>query len=200
MRSLEMLLTIAPSIFKNPTRPNSDLLLNRVCQLLSLVLSRITVPPGCFQFAIDMCLPDLTAVTHFAIITSAIGILLSLLSDELDPRATTSVTHVPRIAKILLTDPSFHIASLNFAIGDIQSPSTSPSSIQPTPMGNFDPLTRAHIDPLTNEVRVNCGREVKPDQPIIQFNLIDCKQNKTLASFNILARLIIISIFRHKPR
>lgn len=175
MRSLEMLLTIAPEIFKDPNRPNTDLLLNRVCQLISQVLTRMTVPPGCFQYVIDLCLPDLTAVTHFAIITAAIGILLSLLADELTLTSIkTNITHVPRISKILLTDPSFQIASLEFALGDAKT-TVHKSHGTATPKGNFDPQMRGHIDPLTNEVRVSSGRELKPDQPIIQFNLIDCK-------------------------
>lgn len=200
MRSLEMLLCIAPAIFKDTTRPNSDLLLNRVSQLICQVLARVTVPPGCFQFVVDMCLPDLTAVTHFAIISAAIGILLSLLSEELVTAVSGfNQTTVPRICKILLTDPSFHIGHLEFALGEIRTPvriakvgesvtsvdggivgvgGGQPPQQQRPQMGNFDPQTRAHIDPLTNEVRVNNGREVKPDQPIIQFNLIDCKYIK----------------------
>lgn len=170
MRSLEMLLTIAPDIFKEPDRPNSDLLLNRVCQLIGQVLSRVTVPPGCFQFVIDLCLPDLTGITHFAIITATLGILLSLLKDELN--VNDKLVHVPRIMKILLTDPSFQIASLEFALGETKTPIPVPETV---PKGNFDPQMRGHIDPLTNEVRICTGREFKPDQPIIQFNLIDCK-------------------------
>lgn len=84
MRSLEMLLVIASPIFVDATRTNSDLLLKRVCELIGQVLSRVTLPPGCFQFVVDMCLPDLSSVTHFSIISAAIGILLALLKGELN--------------------------------------------------------------------------------------------------------------------
>lgn len=84
MRCLEMIITVAPDIFNDPSRPNSDLILNRVCQLISQVLSRVTVPPGCFQFVVDMCSADLNAVTHFPIITAALGILLALFRHEMD--------------------------------------------------------------------------------------------------------------------
>lgn len=84
MRCLEMIITVAPEIFQEATRSNSDLILNRVCQLISQVLSRVTVPPGCFQFIVDMCSSDLNSVTHFPIITAALGILLALLRSELD--------------------------------------------------------------------------------------------------------------------
>lgn len=91
MRSLEMLLIIAPAIFIDPARTNSDLLLKRVCELIGQVLSRVTVPPGCFQFVIDLCLPDLSSVTHFSIISATIGILLALLKDELKVNANVCV-------------------------------------------------------------------------------------------------------------
>lgn len=84
MRCLEMIISVAPDIFYDQCRPNSDLVLNRVCQLISQVLSRVTVPPGCFQFVVDMCSADLNAVTHFPIITSALGILLALFKEEID--------------------------------------------------------------------------------------------------------------------
>lgn len=84
MRSLEMIITIAPFIYQDTSRSNSDLILNRICQLISQVLSRVTVPPGCFQFVIDLCLPDLSSITHYSIITSALGILIALLKDELE--------------------------------------------------------------------------------------------------------------------
>lgn len=84
MRCLEMIISVAPLIFHDPCRPNSDLVLNRVCQLISQVLSRVTVPPGCFQFVVDMCSADLNAVTHFPIISAALGILLALFKEDLD--------------------------------------------------------------------------------------------------------------------
>lgn len=230
MRSLEMLITIAPQMCKNPDRPNGDLLLNRICQLVSQVLARVTVPPGVFQLVVDLCLPDLTAVTHFTIITAAIGILLALLSDELNadaqhagqkliarrrssnksssatsqkspstpttPSSLESIVGVSRVARILLTDPSFQIGHLEFALGiqqqqqqqiddaeqaattvaaDAGGTTKSPRVQRPIPKGNFDPQQRAHIDPLTNEVRVHNQRSRRSDNPIVKFNLMDCK-------------------------
>lgn len=84
MRALEMIVTISPFVFKDSLRSNSDNLLGRICQLVIQVLSRVTVPPSCFQFVIDLCLPDLTGVTHFAILTASIGIILALMQDEMD--------------------------------------------------------------------------------------------------------------------
>lgn len=176
LRSLEMLLTIVPSIFKDLDRANSDLLLNRVCQLISQVLARVTVPPGVFQFVVDLCLPDLSTMTHFTIVSAAIGILIALLSDEMSPSqwdSTEALMKVPRITRILLSDPSFQVDHLQFTIGETVEPSSE--TTKPTLKGNFDPQTRVDIDPLTNEVRVTSSKLRKPENPIIQFNLQDCK-------------------------
>lgn len=169
MRALEMLLSVAPAIFTDSNRPNSDTLLNRVCQLISQVLSRVTIPPGCFQYVIDMCLPDLSTVTHFSIISAAIGVLLALLNDEINDDDVP--VQIPKISKILLTDPSFQIACLEFSIGEVRTPIQIQQEI---PRGNFDAQCRGHIDPLTNEIRFPAGRQTN-DPPIIKFSLGDCK-------------------------
>lgn len=170
MRSLEMIITVAPEIFKDSIHANSELLTIRVCQIINQLLSRVTVPPGSFQYVIDLCLPDLSAVTHFAIITAALGILLALLSDELTPDDETM--RLPPISKIVLTDESFQIASLEFALGTIRTPIQRSDKI---PRGNFDPKTRDNIDPLTNEVKLKTAQKSGFDVPIITFNLNNCE-------------------------
>ncbi|XP_053673835.1 E3 ubiquitin-protein ligase RNF123 [Anopheles nili] len=181
MRALEMIVTITPSLLQDASRPNSEIILSRICQLAIQVLSRVTVPPGCFQHVMDLCLPDLSNVTHFAIISAAIGMLLALMRHELGS-STECITKIPRISKYLLTDTSFHIASLEYALGEVKTPITNSSG--EAPRGNFDPMMRAHIDPLTNEVRVpspfrraggvSVGvKEIIPDPPIIKFNMAD---------------------------
>lgn len=169
MRTLEMMISIAPAVFIDASRPNSITLLNRVCQLISQVLSRVTIPPGCFQYVIDMCLPELNSVTHFAIISAAIGILLALLKDEI--RDDEGYINMTKVAKILLTDPSFHVACLEYTVGDVKTPIQLQQEI---PRGNFDAQSRRHIDPLTNEVRFNSNRP-RCEQPVIKFSFSDCK-------------------------
>lgn len=111
-------------------------------------------------------------MTHFSIITAALGILLALLSDELKPDDQT--IRVPPIAKIVLNDESFQIASLEFALGTIRTPIQRADKI---PRGNFDPKTRDNIDPLTNELKsVSAPKAaVNTNVPIIKFNLNDCE-------------------------
>ncbi|XP_011189510.2 E3 ubiquitin-protein ligase RNF123 [Zeugodacus cucurbitae] len=189
MRCLEMIITVAPEIFQEPSRSNSDLILNRVCQLISQVLSRVTVPPGCFQFIVDMCSSDLNSVTHFPIISAALGILLALLRSELE--LDRNPQKVTRITRALLTDPSFQFANLEFALGEIKTPILQQTEI---PRGNFDPQTRAHIDPLTNDVRVpvpsTSSKRIRADPPIIKFALSDYPTHVTTAEIEEVRRLI----------
>lgn len=176
LRALEMIVTIAPEIFKDPSRRNSDNMLARVCQLIIQVLSRVTVPPSCFQFVIDLCLPDLTGVTHFAILTAAIGILLGLMNDEMNFDGT--LAKLPKVSRNILTDSSFQIACLEFALGEIKSAIHMPVD---QPRGNFDPNLTRFVDPLTNEIRRTPShrllneRTMKHDPPILKFRLSDCK-------------------------
>jgi len=100
-----MVITAAPEVVTDESRPNSDLLLNRICQLISQVLSRVTVPPGCFQFVVDMCSADLNAVTHYPIVTAALGILLALMQEEMESDMRPQI--VTRVSRAFLTDPSF---------------------------------------------------------------------------------------------
>lgn len=170
MRSLEMIITVAPDIFKDTAHPNSELLTIRVVQIINQLLSRVTVPPGSFQYVVDLCLPDLSAVTHFSIITAALGILLALLSDELMPDDDN--IRVPPISKIVLNDESFQIASLEYALGTVRTPIQRTDKI---PRGNFDPKTRDNIDPLTNEVKLTTNVKSGFEVPIIKFDLNDCE-------------------------
>lgn len=160
MRSLEMILTISPEVVQDTTRPNSDLLLGRIVQLASQVLSRITIPPGCFQHVIDLCLPDLSSVSHFSIITASLGILLALMKDEIIDEEF--INKIPRVSKFLLTEPSFQIGSLEFALGEVKTPLQIQN--QDSPLGNLD-----QKDALLP------NRLIKPEPPVLPFSLYDCK-------------------------
>lgn len=82
---------------------------------------------------------------------------------------------ISRVTRALLTDPSFQIANIEFALGEVKTPVITQSEI---PRGNFDPKMRAHIDPLTNDVRVtqpSTSKRIRADPPILKFSLHDCK-------------------------
>lgn len=167
MRALEMLISVAPSLFIDASGPNSTTLLSRVCQLVSQVLSRVTIPPGCFQFVVDLCLPEMNHVTHFGIISAALGILIALLKSELGEE-NEDMINMSKVTKILLTDPSFQIACLEFAVGDVKTPIQQQQNI---PRGNFDAQNCAHIDPQNRRGNIR----IRTEQPIIKFSLSDCK-------------------------
>nr|CAD7194583.1 unnamed protein product [Timema douglasi] len=119
LRVLEMISSIAGEIFKDPLRVSSELLLSRLCQLMCQVLNRVSSQAGCFQHVVQLEIPDLETVDHFPILTAVVGILLALLKEELDQFSDENL-EVPKIAKALLTEPSFQISSLRFLMGDIQ--------------------------------------------------------------------------------
>lgn len=157
MRSLEMVLTIVPEV----VLAHNDVLLGRIVQLVSQVLSRVTMPPGCFQYVIDLCLPDLSSVSHFSIITAALGILLALVRDELLTE-DDFISRIPRVTKLLLTEPSFQIANIEYTLGDAKTPSLSllPNA-ESGPRGNLEARPES--------------RMLKPDPPMLPFSLRDCE-------------------------
>ena len=165
MRALEMIISITPNIFDDG-RPNSDIILGRICQLVIQVMSRVSVPPSCFQHVIDLCLPDLGNITHFAIISASVGILLALMKNELDDDCEENITKIPKISRYLLTDTSFQIANLEYALGEVKTPLNIVK--KDIPRGNFDPKIPSPYKSL-------CGKEIVPEIPIIKFSMTDCK-------------------------
>ncbi|PSN30203.1 hypothetical protein C0J52_21037 [Blattella germanica] len=119
LRVLEMVASIAPEIFTDTTRSSSELLLGRLCQLLCQVLNRVSSQAGCFQYVVTLEIPDLETVDHFPILAAVVGILLALLQEELVEH-DVNISKVPKVARALLTEPSFQLDSLHFVLGDIQ--------------------------------------------------------------------------------
>lgn len=119
LRVLEMVASIAPEIFTNSSRDSSELLLARLCQLLCQVLNRVSSQAGCFQHVVMLDIPDLETVDHFPILAAVVGILLALLNNEIQT-FDVKVGKVPKVAKAILTEPSFQLGSLTFVLGDLQ--------------------------------------------------------------------------------
>lgn len=103
------------------------------------------------------------------------GILLGLMSDELE---FETLAKLPKVSRHILTDSSFQIACLEFALGEIRSTVLVPTD---QPRGNFDPKLNRFVDPLTNEIRkipshrLLNERTMKNDPPILKFDLSDCE-------------------------
>ncbi|KAG8233963.1 hypothetical protein J437_LFUL013455 [Ladona fulva] len=133
LRVLEMVTVVAPQVFTNATRPSSDLLLSRLCQLLCQVLNRVacapgngngtTIGPGCFSHVVNLDISDLESVDHFPMLAAVAGVLLGLLTPEVKseknqpPAKGSPVSSVPRITEAILSEPSFQIGSLYFLLG-----------------------------------------------------------------------------------
>lgn len=134
LRALEMIITLLPDLFQDFLPGNSaENLLNRICQLIVQILTRTTIPISCFQIILDANLPELHHVTHFAILSVTVGILLALMQNEMGREDV--MVKMPKVSRMLLTDPGFHIACLEFTLGH----SGMPPSLQNIPRGNFDP-------------------------------------------------------------
>lgn len=140
LRTLEMIMhLLQPELFVEflPEIDGNDLL-NKICELLIQILNRTTIPISCFQFVLDAHLPELQHVTHFPILSVTAGILIVLMRDELSSNDVV----ILKVSRILLTDTNFHIACLEFMVGQ----SEMPPSLQNLPRGNFDPnLGRTNI-------------------------------------------------------
>ncbi|KAF7990939.1 hypothetical protein HCN44_000744 [Aphidius gifuensis] len=115
LRVIEMIATIAPTIF-NDTTQSSESILARLCQLLCQILNRVSSQTSCFQHVVQLDIPDLETIDHFPILAAVIGILLALLKDEIILYKNTD--EIPNVTKALLSEPSFQITSLYFIIGD----------------------------------------------------------------------------------
>lgn len=144
MRTLEMIINIVPDLFENIINgSNSDILLNRICQVIVQVLTRTTIPFSAFQSIVDANLSELNHVTHFAILSATLGIFIALMKNEMG--RDDCMVKVPKVSRIFLTDPGFHIACLQFTLGQ----TGVPPSLKDIPRGNFNPFLGRAIESET---------------------------------------------------
>ncbi|KAG7203161.1 hypothetical protein KM043_010277 [Ampulex compressa] len=137
LRVLEMISTVAPSVFTDPSQSSSENLLTRLCELLCQVLNRMSSQTSCFQHVVLLEIPDLESVDHFPILAAVIGILLALLETDMSIFTLEAAVDVPKVTKTLLMEPSFQISSLYFVIGDSTSKSTKAKNVKPFSLLNY---------------------------------------------------------------
>lgn len=130
LRVLEMIATLATSIFTDESQASSENLLARLCQLLCQILNRVSSQSGCFQHVVLLDIPDLETVDHFPILAAVIGILLVLLKEEIST-FKTGHREMPKVTKALLTEPSFQIGSLYFVLGELKPKHHKLKNIKP---------------------------------------------------------------------
>ncbi|KAL6259247.1 hypothetical protein P5V15_009166 [Pogonomyrmex californicus] len=168
LRVLEMISTVVPDVFSDPTQSSSETLLARLCQLLCQVLNRMSSQTSCFQHVVLLEIPDLESVDHFPILAAVIGILLALLEKEMN--VTTKPTNeVPRITRSLLTEPSFQISSLYFVLGDTKLKNTKTKNVKPFSLLNYqEDVTAEEINRVKQMITyLDTYRTLLPDTKLI---------------------------------
>lgn len=123
LRVLEMIVNIAPQLFTNFSRPNAELLLSRLCQLLCQVLNRVSGWSGCFGHVVGLEIPGLETIHQYPILTAVTGILVTLISHDfvqVNPKAQVAT-------RTLLNEPSFQLSSVYQLLGgqDVLKPSAT---------------------------------------------------------------------------
>ncbi|GFO15439.1 E3 ubiquitin-protein ligase rnf123, partial [Plakobranchus ocellatus] len=111
LRVLEMVATVAPQVFTDWSRPSAELFLKRLMQLLSQIMSRVTMKEGPFENTVALPIHGLDTVTFYPILTVTVGIMAQLIvrcGGSSQEKATRS----------LLLDSGFSLDSLKFVLGD----------------------------------------------------------------------------------
>lgn len=74
LRVLEMIIHVYPELIT--LSPANDMILTQLTQLVCQILNRVTIT-GCFEFVIDLEIPELESISHFQILTAGIHSLSS---------------------------------------------------------------------------------------------------------------------------
>ncbi|XP_020709674.2 E3 ubiquitin-protein ligase RNF123-like isoform X2 [Athalia rosae] len=130
LRVLEMIATLATSVFTNDSQESSESLLARLFQLLCQILNRVSSQTGCFQYLVHLEIPDLETIDHFPILSAVIGILLVLLKEDMTAFKTRR-RKMPKVTKALLDEPSFQIESLYFVLGEVKPKHQNMRNVKP---------------------------------------------------------------------
>ncbi|XP_060863040.1 E3 ubiquitin-protein ligase RNF123-like [Metopolophium dirhodum] len=97
--------------------------LGRVFQLICQILNRINASSSTFSRIFQSSLPHMECVHKFTILVATTGVLLSMLDGEINKKVTeenaerpSNISSIPEITDVLISDPNFDLASLNFII------------------------------------------------------------------------------------
>ncbi|XP_029043573.1 E3 ubiquitin-protein ligase RNF123-like [Osmia bicornis bicornis] len=174
LRVLEMIATVAPSIFNNPSQFSNENLLSRLCQLLCQVLNRMSSQTSCFQHIVLLEIPDLESVDHFPILAAVAGILLALLNEDMANFKSKGLTEVPKVTQTLLMEPSFQMSSLYFMLGD--SKVKTEKNIKPFSFANYpDDVTKEEIKKVKDMIEyLDKCRAILPDSKILSDDDSTC--------------------------
>ncbi|XP_058802185.1 E3 ubiquitin-protein ligase RNF123-like isoform X2 [Phymastichus coffea] len=151
LRVLEMIASCAPDVFCDFNLSSSENLLARLSQLLCQILNRTSMQTSSFQHIVLLDIPDLQTVDHFPILTAVMGIIIALLKDDL---SLTESDEIPTVTKVLLTEPSFQMASLYFVLGDVKN--TKMKNLKPFSFQNYqgpDGISQTEIETVKKVIQ-----------------------------------------------
>ncbi|KAK2581027.1 hypothetical protein KPH14_006075 [Odynerus spinipes] len=176
LRVLEMICTVAPTIFNDPTQSSSENLLSRLCQLLCQVLNRMSSQTSCFQHVVLLEIPDLESVDHFPILAAVIGILLALLHEDMLLFTSKPMIEVPKVTRTLLTEPSFQISSLYFVLGETKYKNTKTKNVKSFTFLNYqEDVTQEEINKVRAMINyLDSCRVLLPDSKAISDDENTC--------------------------
>ncbi|XP_046661819.1 E3 ubiquitin-protein ligase RNF123 isoform X1 [Homalodisca vitripennis] len=114
LRVVEMICTICLPVFTDSSREGTENLLERLSQLLSQILLRVTSPTGCFTHVISLEVPDLDSIDQFPVLSAVVGVIVALLAEDLkDPEKTVMSPAI----KSLLYEPAFQLNTFKYVLG-----------------------------------------------------------------------------------
>ncbi|KAB7500766.1 E3 ubiquitin-protein ligase [Armadillidium nasatum] len=111
----EMAVSVAPNVFLDPNRQDSKPLLTRLIQVLCQVLNRVSFSSGCFSHVVNLEIPGLETIHYFPMLTAVIGIICSLLKEDIEHGKGKQV--ISPATKGFLDDPSFQMNSIYSFVG-----------------------------------------------------------------------------------
>ncbi|XP_015440142.1 PREDICTED: LOW QUALITY PROTEIN: E3 ubiquitin-protein ligase RNF123-like [Dufourea novaeangliae] len=169
LRVLEMIITVAPSIFKDTTQSSSENLLSRLCQLICQVLNRMSSRTSCFQHVVLLEIPDLETVDHFPILVAVTGILLALVNEDMANFKSKKVKEVPKVTQTLLTEPSFQMSSIYLVLGEAKPKSKKEQSSKPFSIANYpDDVTEEEVKRVKDMIAyLDECRTILPDSKML---------------------------------
>uniref|UniRef100_A0A1B6D141 B30.2/SPRY domain-containing protein n=1 Tax=Clastoptera arizonana TaxID=38151 RepID=A0A1B6D141_9HEMI len=117
LRVFEMIITVCKPLFTDFKRLNSENLLERLCQILCLILLRVSSADGCFEYVISLNIHELETIHQFPILAALIGVMIALLDGDESHDAKTE-SEISPVVKTLLSDPGFEIKNLLYVLGE----------------------------------------------------------------------------------
>jgi Kip1 ubiquitination-promoting complex protein 1 len=162
LRVIELIVAVSPHLFTDASRANSEILLNRLMQLISQVLCRVTSQNGAFQQVIRKKGLSLDSVDNYPILTAVAGILVRLaFQSTVKGRDVAIMT--------LLGEATFSVDSLDFMIpsaSDDEVGASAPACLRRFSFNNYCEVSAEEIDQVKKLVHI-LRTEKRPQSALV---------------------------------